>query len=262
MVQGKLLFLGTGGSMGIPVMGCECDVCLSDLPENKRFRPSALLKVDQKWFLLDAGPELRLQALKFGVNHLDGVLFTHSHHDHTAGIDDLRAFSFRNKKQLPALLSKETAIDLKTRYHYLFNENISAERISTRIKMHILESTRGEVVFEDIPIRYVTYEQAGMQVNGFMIGNVAYFSDIRLYPESIFEDLKGVKTLILSALRYTNSPCHFSVDEAVDFAKKAGVEKTWLTHISHDLDHEKTNAYLPPHVRMAYDGLEIDFTIF
>lgn len=257
-MNGTLLLLGTGGSMGIPVMACDCSVCLSTLPENKRFRPSALVRMNHKQFLIDAGPELRIQALKYGIDHLDGVLFTHSHHDHTAGIDDLRAFAFKNKKQLPALLSKETAEDLKTRYYYIFNEKLSPARLVTRIQMQLLESTRGEVIFEGVPIRYVTYEQTGMLVNGFIIGTVAYFSDIRHYPDTIFDDLKGVKTLIISALRYTSSPAHFTVDEAVDFAQASGVEKTWLTHISHDLDHEKTNAYLPLSVRMAYDGLQID----
>jgi phosphoribosyl 1,2-cyclic phosphate phosphodiesterase len=257
-MNGKMLLLGTGASMGVPVMGCDCPVCLSTLPENKRFRPSAVLRMDQKQFLIDAGPELRVQALKYGIDHLDGVLFTHSHHDHTAGIDDLRAFAFKNKKQLPALLSRETAEDLKIRYHYLFNENLPPSGLATKIQMQLLESTRGEVVFEGLPIRYVTYEQTGMSVNGFIIGTMAYFSDICHYPDTIFEDLKGVKTLIVSALRYTSSQAHFTVDEAVDFAERSGIEKTWLTHISHDLDHEKTNAYLPPSVRMAYDGLQID----
>ncbi len=244
--------------MGIPIIGCDCAVCRSEDPYNKRLRPSALLTVDQKRFLIDAGPELRVQALRYGVDRLDGVIFTHSHHDHTAGIDDLRAYSFRNQKPLPVLLSKETADDLMNRYYYLFKSDPSKETVKTRISMQILESTRGSVVFEGLPLRYVTYEQAGMKVNGFIVGSVGYLSDIRHYSETLFEDLIGVKTLILSALRFTSSEFHFSVDEAVDFAKKAGAQHTWLTHISHDLDHEKTNAYLPPSVRMAYDGLEID----
>lgn len=257
-MKDKLLFLGTGGSMGIPVVGCECAVCHSDNPKNKRLRPSVFLTFDEKQLLVDAGPEFRIQALRYGIHQLDGVLFTHSHHDHTAGIDDLRALSFKTKKPFPALLSDETAKDLKTRYYYLFDHNPTYEGMTTQITMQILKDSRGSVVFEGVPIRYLTYEQGGMQVNGFIIGSVAYLSDIKNYPETIFEDLEGVDTLVLSALRFTPSKLHFSIDEAVDFASKVGVEKVWLTHISHDLEHDKTNAYLPPHVRMAYDGLEID----
>lgn len=255
----KLLFLGTGGSLGIPVIGCECEVCLSDDPYNKRMRPSALITIDNKRFLIDAGPELRIQALHNKISTLDGVLLTHSHHDHTAGMDDLRAYSFKTHNPLPVLLSSETAEDIKKRYYYLFDRNPTYEGVTTRIHMHILEGERGEVMFQGIPIRYVTYEQGGMKVNGFIFGSLAYFSDICLYPDTIFEDLKGVKTLILSALRFTASHLHFTVDDAIDFTLKAGVKDAWLTHISHGLDHSKTNAYLPSNIRMAYDGLELEF---
>lgn len=257
-MKGKLLFLGTGGSMGVPVIGCGCEVCHSKNPFNKRLRPSVLVKVDHKVFLIDAGPDYRTQALQFGITALDGVLFTHAHHDHTAGVDDLKVYSFRMQRPLPSLMSLETAKDLKVRYYYIFNREPVYDKSTMRMEMHILNGERGEVEFEGIKISYLSYEQGGMQVNGYRIGSLAYLSDISRFPPSIFEDLKGVKTLILSALRFTPSPLHFTVDDAVDFSEKSGASRTFLTHISHDLDHDKTNAYLPPNIRMAYDGLEID----
>lgn len=258
-MEGTLLFLGTGGSLGVPVIGCDCSVCMSDNPCNHRTRPSVLLRTNGKNYLIDAGPEFRIQALRYGINRLTGVLFTHSHHDHIAGVDDLRAYSFMSKRPLPALMSSETAKDLKNRFHYLFQEKSTYEGTLMKFDMHIIDGSRGQVDFEGLPIRYVTYEQGGMQVNGFIIGSLAYLSDIKHYSEALLGDLKGVKTLIVSALRFTPSPLHFTVDEAVDFIIKSGAERGLLTHISHDLDHDKTNAYLPSHIRVAYDGLQIEF---
>jgi len=260
MSNGTLLFLGTGGSMGIPVIGCDCSVCSSDNPCNKRLRPSVLLQVSGKQFLVDAGPEFRVQALRYGISRLDGVLFTHSHHDHVAGIDDLRAYSYKNQIPLPTLVSEETAKDLRSRFFYLFDPKTpSASAAGARFDLQVLEGKRGTVDFNGLHVRYVTYEQGGMQVNGFIVGSLAYLSDIRNYPETLFADLEGVDTVIISALRFTSSPLHFTVDEAVDFIQKSGVKKGLLTHVSHDLDHDKTNAYLPSHIRMAYDGMIVEF---
>lgn len=256
-MKGKLVFLGTGGSVGVPVIGCSCAVCCSTDPANKRLRPSVLLRIDQRQFLIDAGPDFRTQALRAGITHLDGLLLTHAHHDHTAGMDDLRPIYFRRQSPLPILLSKETAQDVRMRYYYLFESH--DKHFPPHFKLQLLNNQTGSTLFEDLPIQYVTYTQNEMLVNGYRIGNLAYLSDIRHFPPSIFEDLKGVKWLIISALRYTPSPLHFSVDEAIDFANQLKAERVWLTHLSHDLDHQQVNAYLPAHIRLAYDGLEIDF---
>lgn len=256
-MKGKLIFLGTGGSVGVPMIGCTCEVCLSTDPLNHRLRPSALLCIGQRQFLIDAGPDFRMQALRIGLTKLDGLLLTHAHHDHTAGIDDLRPIYYRRQTPLPVLLSAETAKEVLIRFNYLF-ESGHADFVP-RFDLQLLPAHVGEVLFETLPIQYVTFTQGGMLVNGYRFGNLAYLSDIRHFPASIFEDLKGVKTLIISALRYTPSPLHFSVDEAIDFAKQLNAEQVWLTHLSHELEHHQTNAYLPNHIRLAYDGLEIDF---
>lgn len=242
--------------MGIPVIGCGCPVCRSGSPCNQRSRPSGVITIGKKQFLIDCGPDFRMQALKYNISHLDGLILTHAHHDHTAGIDELRVLYLRSKKHLPCLLSHDTAEEIRNRYYYIFDKP-AQDQLLPRIRLQILEDARGEVNFEGVPIRYVTYEQAGMKVNGFRFGNFAYISDIRHYPETLFEDLAGVETLVLSALRFEKTPFHLGIDEAIAFAQRLGAHHTWLTHIAHELDHEATNAYLPANIRMAYDGLEL-----
>lgn len=261
MTKGHFLFLGTGASLGIPVIGCNCAVCTSDSPCNHRTRPSGLITIADKKLLIDCGPDFRFQALAHHIHHIDGLILTHAHQDHIAGIDELRVYYMRSKTALPCLLSEETAEDIRTRYHYIFKDRSITEKKMPRMTFQILEGEIGETLFQGIPIGYVSYEQAGMRVTGFRFGDLAYISDIRHYPESIFSHLEGVKTLVLSALRHTPSAFHFSIDEAVAFATRVGAEQTWLTHIAHELDHEKTNSCLPSHVRMAYDGLELSFTL-
>ncbi len=260
MKIGQLLFLGSGASLGVPVITCECDVCKSNNVNNKRLRPSVLLAIAEQKILIDCGPDFRQQALKHEITHLDGVIFTHPHYDHIEGIDELRIFAIKQHQTLPCLLSKSTEADLRERFAYIFREN-PKHIVTTQLGLQQLQNERGEVDFIGNKIQYFTFEQSHMPVNGFRFGDLAYASDLKIYPETIFEDLKGVKTLIISALRYEPSHIHLSVDEAVEFAQRVGAEKTWLTHISHELDHEKTNTYLPENVRLAYDGLTIDFKV-
>lgn len=256
-MKGKLLFLGTGGSVGVPMIGCNCEVCQSKDPHNKRWRPSALLRFGQKQFLIDTGPDFRMQAITHGITRLDGLILTHAHHDHTAGFDDLRPLTYRRDAPLPVLLSAETAQDVLTRFYYLFEQ--SEQNPNKRFQFIVLPGQSGEIMFENALIQYMTYEQGGMQVNGFRFGDMVYLSDIKNYSPSIFDHLEGVKHLVLSALRYTASMLHFSVDDAIDFADKVKAERVWLTHMSHELDYQQTNAYLPSHIRLAYDSLEIEF---
>jgi phosphoribosyl 1,2-cyclic phosphate phosphodiesterase len=260
-MKGTFLFLGTSGSAGVPVIGCTCTVCQSTSPYNRRFRPSGLLKIDGKILLIDVGPDFRSQALKHGIHHLDGLLLTHTHYDHIAGIDELRVFYLRSQKKLPCLLSVESFQDLEKRYDYLFQPIGKVPTLSAQLDIHLLPKDEGKETFLGIQIGYLTYTQGGCKVNGFRIGDFAYISDIREYNISIFEHLKGVKTLILSALREEQSALHFSLQEAVDFAQKVGAEQTRITHISHGLDHESTNRKLPKSIQLGYDGLELGFEI-
>lgn len=258
---GTLLFLGTGGSMGVPVIGCDCAVCTSGKSVNQRSRPSALLHLGSKSILIDCGPDFRWQALRFHIKRVDGVILTHAHNDHTAGFDELRLFYFRQHAPVPCLLSKETEADLSQRFHYIFARKGPYEQFIPKFDFQYMEGKTGRVDFLGFPVDFMTYEQGGMQVNGLRFGNLAYVTDIRHYDPLLIEHLRGLDTLILSALRFTPSPLHFDVDEAVEFARRCGAKETWLTHLSHDLDHDQTNAYLPANVRLAYDGLQLPFIL-
>lgn len=255
----KLIFLGTGGSAGVPLIGCHCKVCTSTSTYNKRLRPSLLIKDHEKSFLIDVGPDFREQALRYKIERLDGVLITHPHFDHIAGIDDLRVYYFLQKKRMPCLLSKETFEELKIRYHYMMRPMKDGHGISAQIDFSVLEGDSGDVTFEGLTWHYMSYIQADMKVTGFRLGNMAYVSDIRKYEETIFHSLKGVDLLILSALRDEPTKMHFGIQEALAFANKVGAKKTWLTHISHEIDHEEVSQKLPENVGLSYDGLQLSF---
>jgi len=256
-MNGTFLIMGTGGSMGIPVIGCRCGVCQSSNPHNRRTRSACVVKGDGKSVLIDAGPDFRSQALKHHINSLDAIVFTHAHQDHVGGIDDLRPYFFYHHGPVPCYMSQETAQDIQTRFPYIFKKKNRGKTLLPKLDVQLFEGERGTEVIEGIPFQYVTYSQLGMSVNGFKIGDLAYISDIKEYPESLFDDLQGTRTLIVSALRKDENPIHFTLDEAVEFSKRVGAEKTWITHIAHELDHDQTNAELPDNVRMAYDGLEL-----
>lgn len=256
-MMSSLLFLGTGASSGVPVIGCDCEVCRSKSPFNKRLRTSALLKIGDKRLLIDAGPDLRQQALTHHIRHLDGVLFTHTHQDHTAGIDDLRTFAYRSEKPLPCLASETTASELHTRYYFMF-ESKSHEK-HPRLSLVTLPDDEGETEFQGVKLRYFTYPQIGMKVNGFRFGNLAYVTDVEKVTPELIAQTRGAEILIVSALRHTHSFMHITVDQAVDFAHQVGAKMTYLTHLSHELDYSKTNTILPEEVKLAYDALEIAF---
>lgn len=258
-MKSTLLFLGTGASAGTPMIGCKCPVCTSNEPRNQRLRPSTLITCGKQKILIDSGPDFRTQALKFGIDSLSGVILTHTHFDHIAGLDELRAFYLHTEKKLPVLVSQATLEELQFRFSYLFKEKKWGISLSAQLDFEVLPEKRGEISFLGLPISYCTYTQGGMEVNGFRFGTLAYILDIRHFDETIFEDLKGVETLVLSAIHEKPSPMHFTVLEAAEFARKVGAKKTWLSHISHHLDHEKGNRLLPEGMALAYDGLEIEF---
>jgi phosphoribosyl 1,2-cyclic phosphate phosphodiesterase len=248
--------LGTGASLGVPVIGCGCATCKSPLKENKRSRTAALLTYKNKKILIDAGTDFREQALQYQINQIDGLIITHSHNDHIAGLDDLRAFFLTRTIPIPCLMSKETHQDLKHRYPYIF-DNKKTESMIPQFSVKELQNERGELVFEGIKLKYFTYVQQGMSVLGLRFGDFAFVTDIKKYDETIFEDLQGVKTLVISALRFTSSTMHFTVDEAIAFSKKVKAQNTYLTHMAHEIEYETASQKLPEGVFLAYDGLTI-----
>ncbi|HNA62371.1 MAG TPA: MBL fold metallo-hydrolase [Rhabdochlamydiaceae bacterium] len=257
-MKSSFLFLGTGASMGTPVLTCQCAVCSSSDMHNQRLRPSGLLKIGDKRFLIDVGPDYRMQALKYGVERLDGVLITHTHYDHIAGLDDLRVYYFFHKKTLPCLLSDDSLAELKIRNHYFFEKSTDDVMGGSRFNFEVIKDHFGSVDFGGEQWQTMTYEQGGMKVTGYRWGKFAYVMDLKNFTEEIYSALKGVEVLIMSALRYRPSPAHLTMEEAVVFAKRVGAKQTWFSHVAHDLDHATINRELPEGMKLAHDGLEID----
>lgn len=246
--------------MGVPLIGCDCPVCTSKNIKDKRYRPSGLIQIENKNILIDVGPDFRTQALKYGIKNIDGVFLTHIHADHIAGVDDLRIFYFRTKKELDCFLSSETLEDLKVRYHYLFRPIDDVPTVAAQLKLHMLEDEFGQFSFLGHQFQYLSYFQGGVKVTGYRIGDLAYLSDIKEYDEEIFSHLKGVNTLIVSAIGFGGSKVHFSLEDAVGFADRVGAKQAYFTHLSHQFDHEKINEELPANRQLAYDGLQVEFS--
>lgn len=257
---GTFTFLGTGASSGIPMIGCTCDVCTSKNPYNNRFRPSGLIQVNHKNFLIDVGPDFRDQALQNEIDHLDGIFITHVHFDHIAGIDELRALNFKQNGKIPCLISKESLQALKQRYHYLFEPLKKNRSVTVQLAFQVLEKDFGFISFEGVDLSYLSYFQADTKVSGYRIGNLAYLTDIKNYSEEIFPLLKGVDILIVSAIRKEASPIHFNLEDAIRFGRKIEAKKTWITHIAHEMDHEKINQSLPEGFALAHDNLVFEFS--
>lgn len=255
----KLLFLGTGASAGVPAIACKCSVCTSASPFNKRLRSSVLLQYGKENILIDAGPDFRQQALKYNIGHLTACIITHIHYDHIGGLDDLRVFYFIEKKPVHCMLSKSSFDEIKLRYFYQFMEHNNHNSKAVKFEYLILPHDRGEIDFHNLHIKYMTYYQGDIPVLGLKIGSLAYITDIRHYPDTIFEDLKGVETLIVSGLRRTSSPVHFNLDEALEFAKQVQCKRVYFNHIDHELDHESVNQSLPEWAKLSFDGQIIEF---
>lgn len=258
-MEGRFRFLGTGSSMGVPIIGCKCSVCTSDNPKNKRTRSGALIQVCGKTILLDAGPDYRTQALAHKIDHIDGFILTHAHYDHMAGLDDLKIYSHLRGKKLPCLALDVTFKDLRSRYNYLFRPTPDDENNSPFFSWKSIQDSFGTEVFQDLSFNYVSFFQTKMQVMGLKIGDLAYISDIKEYDPRLIADLQGTKTLIVSALRQGTSPAHFSIEQACDFSKLVGAQTTYLTHIAHEVGYDEVQKGLPDSVFLSYDNLEVSF---
>jgi phosphoribosyl 1,2-cyclic phosphate phosphodiesterase len=245
----RFRFLGTGGSLGVPIIGRQ-----SEVPkEHYRLRSAGLIDIEGKRFLIDTGPDLRQQALTNGIDHIDGVILTHAHYDHLGGFDDLRPFTFKRTSPLPILLSKATMEEVKIRYHYLI-EPQQRRSFHHSFLFDILEAPFGETSFCGVSLSYLSYRQTGMEVTGYRFGDFAYVTDIQEYTDEVFDALEGVTRLVISALRWDTSNAHFSVADAIAFGERVGAERLYFTHLAHDIPFD---APLPPHAMFAYDGLEV-----
>ncbi|MEY3397527.1 MAG: hypothetical protein RL220_121 [Bacteroidota bacterium] len=251
-----LTFLGTGTSQGVPVIACQCPVCLSADQRDKRLRTSVMISNHAHNVVIDTGPDFRQQMLNHDVRHLSGVVFTHEHKDHIAGLDDVRAFNFFSGKKMSLFCTDKVEQALRREFYYAFSQDkypgvpeLDFENI------HEASFSVGDIDFIPLPVKHMH-----MDVLGFRMGNLAYITDANYIPDSTYERLKGCKILILNALRKEKHPSHFTLEEAIEIARRIGPERTFLTHISHQLGtHADISDELPAGVELAFDGLQISF---
>lgn len=256
----KLTFLGTGTSFGVPVVGCDCEACTSDDPRDRRTRHGALLEMDGGTVLVDTPPELRLQLLSAGVEVVDAVWFTHVHADHTHGIDDLRVFTARRRRDLPAFVPREYEDLLRTRFRYIFDDGYRPPAGTTKPEIRLFPFGPSEPVtvvghrFEPLAVPH-----GPVTVYGFRVGDLGYVTDGKCLPDEALETLSGVRVLVLNALWFGRPhPTHFNVEEAVEAARTVGAERTFLIHLTHRVRHQELVDRLPDGILPAYDGLSIE----
>lgn len=250
----EITFLGTGTSQGVPIIACQCDVCQSSNPKDKRLRTSVLVQTNGKNIVIDSGPDFRYQMLRCGITKLDGLLLTHSHKDHIAGLDDIRAFNYIQKTAIDVYLEKATLEAVKREFYYIFEENKYPG--VPEINTNIIENK--EFNFENTPITPIRVMHYKMPVLGFRIGDFSYITDANFIAEKEKEKIYGSKVLVLNALRKSNHISHFSLEEALQLAAELKIPKTYLIHVSHQLGlHDEVSAALPSGIMLAYDTLKV-----
>lgn len=256
----RLIFLGTGTSVGVPMIGCDCLVCRSTDPRNQRTRPSVLIELERGNLLIDTTPEMRIQLLRERIGVVHAICYTHHHADHLFGLDDARLFPKYLKGPLPVYCERETEATIRQAFPYAFDE--ISKRIGyggvPKLEFHsIAPGERFEVLGETIvPLRL---DHGRFAVLGFRIGDLAYCTDVSRIPEASMEALTGLDVLILDALRYEPHPTHFNLEQALAVIERLNPKHAYLTHISHSFDHQTVLAGLPDRVEPAYDGLAVEF---
>lgn len=263
--MGKITFLGTGTSQGVPMIGCNCQVCTSEDPKDNRLRTSALVEHNGLRILIDCGPDFRQQMLRHKITDLDAVILTHQHKDHTGGLDDIRAFNYFRKEAFPIYAEEIVQDSLKMEYSYAFAEykypGVPEYKLHT-INEEPFSITKAlpdnsTATLEITPIRVYHYR---LPILGFRIGNMAYITDGSSIPQSEFEKLKGVELFIINTVRKEKHISHFSLPEALEIIKQVGAPRNCLTHISHQLGtYRELCKLLPENVVPAYDQLVLEF---
>jgi phosphoribosyl 1,2-cyclic phosphate phosphodiesterase len=251
----KVTFLGTGTSQGVPVIACNCDVCRSIDYRDKRLRSSIHIQTDELSLVIDTGPDFRQQMLTSRIKRLDAVLFTHEHKDHTAGMDDIRSFNFRQKSDMPIYARNNVISQLRKEFEYVFADKKypGVPRVITNEITNKPFTIQKQQV---IPIEVLHYK---LPVFGFRINDFTYITDANHIDEKEIDKIKGSKVVVLNALQKTEHISHFTLNEAVEMANKIGADKTYFTHISHKLGkHMEVEKELPDHMELAWDGLKIN----
>jgi phosphoribosyl 1,2-cyclic phosphate phosphodiesterase len=250
----KLTFLGTGTSTGVPVLCCNCPVCTSNDIHDKRTRPSLLLEFDGRAVVIDTTPDFRFQALRENLRRVDAVVFTHAHADHVLGLDDVRPFYFYQKEPIPIYADALCMKSLERMFPYIFDQTYSYRGI-LKIDPHLIEGpiTLWGQELVPLPVLHGT-----LPILGFRFGRAAYITDFSEIPEETMSELSGLEVLILDALREKPHPTHSSLQQSLALVEKLKPARAFFTHIAHETAHASTNATLPPHVRLAHDGLKVE----
>jgi len=249
----KFTILGSGTSTGIPMVGCNCRVCSSDDPKDKRSRTSLLVENNGKYILVDTSTDLRTQAIRYKIPSIDAVLYTHAHADHIHGIDDLRGFHFIHKTIIPCYASEETLSEIDSKFSYIF-----AGR-SDYGYHQLLEPHTVEESFElfGLTVTPIPLMHGTMPATGFRFNNLAYLTDCSFIPDESIRLLEGLDILVIDALRHTPHPHHFNIEGAIEVSRQIGSGKTFLTHLTHEIAHAE-EASLPEGIFFAYDGLTLE----
>jgi phosphoribosyl 1,2-cyclic phosphate phosphodiesterase len=253
----RITFLGTGTSHGVPMIGCDCATCRSSDPRDTRLRPSIFIEAGGASVLVDAGPDLRAQALRHDIRRVDAILFTHGHADHILGLDDVRRFNAIMQRSMPCHGDERTLTDIRRTFHYVFD---TATPQGGGLPALDLIPIVGSFRIGGLDVLPIPLWHGGRPILGFRVGAFAYLTDCNRLDEAAWPQLAGLDVLVLDALRIRPHPTHFSLDEAVDVAAQLGAGRTFFTHMCHDLPHEPTNARLPPGMALAYDGLVLELT--
>lgn len=251
----KITFLGTGTSQGVPLIGCTCKVCTSSDPKDNRLRSSVMIENKNTNIVIDTGPDFRQQMLREKVTKLDAVIFTHEHKDHTAGLDEVRAFNFINQMVMPVYATERVQESLKKSFDYIFMD-LDYPGIP-KIKLHAFNND--SFMVGDMQIQPINVLHYKLPVKAFRIGNFTYITDANFISPEEKEKIKGSEIVVINALRRNEHISHFTFQEAIDLANELGAKKTYFTHISHQLgSHSEVNLELPSHIELAYDGLTIN----
>jgi phosphoribosyl 1,2-cyclic phosphate phosphodiesterase len=259
--QGLVTFLGTGTSVGVPAIGCDCEVCQSGDPRNSRTRCAITVRLPRGTLLVDTPPDLRTQLIRERIRLVHAVLFTHEHADHIFGLDDLRLIPFRLGHAVPLYCREVVEDNLRRAYGYAFSSREDTHPGATpklefeRINEEPFEVLGTRVV--PIPMKHGPH----FSVLGFRFGDFAYCTDTTPVPPATTPPLRGVKTLVIGALRHEPHPTHFTLAEAIEVGRSVGAVRTLLTHTGHQLDYRKTSGALPDGVEMAYDGMQVEIAL-
>ncbi len=254
----KCTFLGTGTSVGVPMIGCDCDVCKSSDPRNKRLRSSLYIQFGGVNIIIDTPPDFRMQALQYNIRQVDAVFITHSHADHIFGFDDIRRFNTIQGEIIPAYADANAMVDLKKIFHYV-QKMPKKGMYRPQIDFNIIEQS---VEFGPLKVELIPVEHGPQMISAFLVsdetGSICYAPDCSFIPDESISKLRGIDVMVLDALRHRPHPAHLTLEESISFMQKIGAKQSYATHIAHDLDFEETEKTLPAGINLAYDGLVVN----